>query len=184
MRRALRPPPPPPPPLRVRSSPIPHFLHLILTESRPVWAENTSKRNSSAVTWIQSWITAGPMWPSFTESQLMSGITKIGQQSLIMELFFFFPPERKQRRHLFSTTRAVKAVLYKTGQGPINGCEPVVMGSHKFSPSPTLKRKAYLLPSWCLHYYLAVPPGSDRTRPPSQGASSQQPLPARLIQCP
>lgn len=31
------------------------------------------------------------MWPSFTESQLMSGITKIGQQSLIMELFFFFP---------------------------------------------------------------------------------------------
>lgn len=71
--------------------------------------------------------------------------------------------------------RAVKGVLFKTGQGPISGCEPVVMGHCKFSLSSTLKRKAYLLPTWCLYYYLSVLFGSDRTRPASQEPSSQQP---------
>lgn len=93
---------------------------------------------------IKSLTTAGPMWTSFTVSQLTPGITKIGQSSLIMEPFL---SEGKQHRHLFSLTRAVQAVLFKTGQGPINGCTPVVMGYCKFSPSSTLKRKAYLLPS-------------------------------------
>jgi len=88
-------------------------------------------------------------------------------------LLLLFLSAGKQPCHLFSSTKAVRAALFKTGQGPINGWDPVVTGRCRFSPSSTLKRKAHLLPSWCLHYYLAVPPGSDWIRPRSPGASSQ-----------
>lgn len=109
--------------------------------------------------------------------QLMSGFTKIDKQSFFrsMKRFFFSSCKKKQLWCLFSLTRAIKAVFLNTCWGLINGLEPVLMGRCKFSPSFNLKRKARLLPSWWLHYYLSVPPYSGMIRHRSQDASPQQP---------
>lgn len=73
---------------------------------------------------------------------------------------------------LFPLTRAIKAVVLNTCWGRINSFELVLIGRCKFSLSSCLKKKAYLLPSWRLHY-LFVPP---RTRFRSQEASVDSPL--------
>lgn len=49
---------------------------------------------------------------------------------------------------------------------------------------PLWKGKPIYLPSWCPHYYPAIPPGSDRTRARSQGSPSEKPNLSFSIQCP
>lgn len=47
---------------------------------------------------------------------------------------------------MFYSTRTVKTVLFKTEQGPINGCEFIVTRHCKFSSPPLWKRKPICCP--------------------------------------
>lgn len=106
--------------------------------------------------------------------------SKIGQSSLIMKPFFL--KETAQTSvSLWQEQFKLSFLRQARGQSMVV-CLLWWDTFFKFLPSSTLKRKAYLLPSWCPHYYLAIPPTSDRTRPHSQGASSEKPNVAFLIQ--
>lgn len=89
-----------------------------------------------------------------------------------------FISERKPLEHLFSFTRTAQAVLFKVGHGPINGCTPVVMGHCRFSPSSSLKRKAYL-PALVMSPLLTSPPSrqwQDKSLLPGEPFWKAQPF--------
>lgn len=115
------------------------------------------------------------MWILSLLFQLKIPFIKIEEQSFFRCIKGFLFPG-KQLWCLFPLTRAIKAVFLITCWGLINSFELVLIGHCKFSLSSSLQRNACLLPSWCLHYYLFVPPRSDRTRLLSQEALVDSPL--------
>lgn len=96
---------------------------------------------------------------------LMSGATKIEQSLCFRDIISFLPSEKKTS--VFCDKSSGSCPFFRRP-----GTNHRLYNSHSHT---NLKKKAYLLPSWCLHYYLHAPPHSDRTRSLSQGASSQRP---------
>lgn len=86
--------------------------------------KSEKKRKAAALTWASVHVPTKFCWKR----------TVIPHNTTII-------PESKQRGHLFSFTRAARAVLFEVRQSI---CTPVVIGYCKFSQASTLKRKAYL----------------------------------------